>query len=105
MSTRTDRDAPPVHRRLWAAKTLRDGHVLYWWLEMLAIGLFYIVYSAIRNADKARAHEALGEVEGGRSAVREAKRILVAIGLDDGAIVADERPAAAATLPSAGIER
>jgi hypothetical protein len=47
-----------VHRRLWAAKTLRDGHVLYWWLEMLAIGIFYFVYSAVRNADKARAHEA-----------------------------------------------
>jgi hypothetical protein len=47
-----------MHRRLWAAKNLRDGHVLYWWLEMLAIGLFYIVYSAVRNADKARTHEA-----------------------------------------------
>jgi hypothetical protein len=58
VSTRTDRDTPLVHRRLWAAKRLRDGHVLYWWLEMLAIGLFYIVYSAVRNADKARTHEA-----------------------------------------------
>ncbi len=58
MSTRTDRDAPTIHRRLWAAKTLRDGYVIYWWLEMLAIGLFYFVYSAVRNADKARAHEA-----------------------------------------------
>ena len=46
--------APRVHRRLWAAKMLRDGHVIYWWVEMLAIGLFYIVYSAVRNADKVR---------------------------------------------------
>jgi hypothetical protein len=58
VSTSTDVDSPPVHRRLWAAKTLRDGHAIYWWLEMLAIGLFYIVYSAVRNADKARTHEA-----------------------------------------------
>ena len=45
---------PELHRRLWAAKVLRDGHVIYWWVEMLAIGLFYIVYSAVRNADRVK---------------------------------------------------
>jgi PAP2 superfamily len=50
--------APRVHRKLWAAKTLRDGHVIYWWAEMLMIGFFYIVYSAVRNADKVRTAEA-----------------------------------------------
>ncbi|HUI48192.1 MAG TPA: phosphatase PAP2 family protein [Acidimicrobiia bacterium] len=28
---------------------LSDGHVLYWWVELLAILIFYVVYSAIRN--------------------------------------------------------
>jgi hypothetical protein len=54
MSTATRPDAGPAHRRLPAAKVLRDGHALYWWAEVLAIGLFYLIYSAIRNADKVR---------------------------------------------------
>ncbi len=32
-------------------RRLRDGHVLYWWVEVLAILGFYLVYSAIRNAN------------------------------------------------------
>ena len=32
-----------------AARRLRDGHVLYWWVEILAVLVFYVVYSAIRN--------------------------------------------------------
>jgi hypothetical protein len=36
-------------RRLKGARVLSDGHVLYWWVEILAIILFYVVYSAIRN--------------------------------------------------------
>jgi hypothetical protein len=35
--------------RLPAARVLTDGHVLYWWLEILMILGFYAVYSAIRN--------------------------------------------------------
>ncbi|MFM7224129.1 MAG: phosphatase PAP2 family protein [Actinomycetota bacterium] len=31
------------------ARVLSDGHVLYWWAEILAIGAFYIVYSFVRN--------------------------------------------------------
>lgn len=58
MTSRTERAAPPLSRRLWAAKPLRDGHVLYWWMEIVAIGLFYVVYSAIRNADKLRTADA-----------------------------------------------
>jgi PAP2 superfamily len=49
---RTEPRAPRVHRKLWAAKILRDGHVIYWWAEILAIGLFYFLYSAVRNADR-----------------------------------------------------
>ena len=30
-------------------RVLSDGHVLYWWVELLAILVFYVVYSAIRN--------------------------------------------------------
>jgi hypothetical protein len=47
-------------------RRLRDGHVLYWWVEVLAILGFYFVYSAIRNAN-----------EGGTAAAfRNAQRIM-----------------------------
>ncbi len=60
MSTATDDRSPQprVHRKFWAAKPLRDGYVLYWWAEILAILVFYLVYSAIRNAGVAHADEA-----------------------------------------------
>jgi hypothetical protein len=54
VNTRTEARAPGLHRKLWAAKVLRDGHVIYWWVEMLAIGLFYVVYSAVRNSDRVK---------------------------------------------------
>lgn len=31
------------------ARVLSDGSVLYWWAEIIAIGVFYVVYSAVRN--------------------------------------------------------
>jgi hypothetical protein len=31
------------------ARRLRDGSHIYWWVEILAILLFYVVYSAVRN--------------------------------------------------------
>jgi PAP2 superfamily protein len=39
------------HRRLPGARVLRDGTVLYWWVEIIAIAVFYFVYSQIRNAN------------------------------------------------------
>jgi hypothetical protein len=30
-------------------RVLSDGHVIYWWLEVMMIIAFYLVYSAIRN--------------------------------------------------------
>jgi hypothetical protein len=30
---------------------LRDGHFIYWWVEILAVLAFYAIYSAIRNSD------------------------------------------------------
>jgi hypothetical protein len=41
--------AAPLHRRLPGGRTLRDGRRLYWWGELLAAGIFYGVYSFIRN--------------------------------------------------------
>ena len=41
--------APPLHRRLPGGRTLRDGRRLYWWGELLAAGIFYGVYTFIRN--------------------------------------------------------
>ena len=35
--------------RLPGARVLSDGHVLYWWAELLAILVFYAAYSAVRN--------------------------------------------------------
>jgi hypothetical protein len=49
---------PKAYRKLWAAKPLRDGYVLYWWAEILAILAFYFIYSAVRNAGVAHAADA-----------------------------------------------
>ncbi len=51
------RPASPAARVNWkdrlpGARRLRDGHVIYWWVEILAILGFYFVYSAVRNANK-----------------------------------------------------
>jgi PAP2 superfamily len=35
--------------RFSGGRTLSDGRVLHWWIEVLAILVFYVVYSAIRN--------------------------------------------------------
>jgi hypothetical protein len=35
--------------RFSGGRTLSDGHVLYWWAELLGILVFYVAYSAIRN--------------------------------------------------------
>jgi hypothetical protein len=35
--------------RFGGGRVLSDGHVLYWWVELLCILGFYVVYSAIRN--------------------------------------------------------
>jgi hypothetical protein len=48
MSATTEEHAPPA-RRL-RGRELRDGHVLYWWKEVLFALGFYLVYSGIRNA-------------------------------------------------------
>jgi hypothetical protein len=38
--------------RLPGGRRLRDGHTLYWWVEVLAVLAFYFVYSAIRNTNE-----------------------------------------------------
>jgi len=48
----------PLHRRLPGGRTLRDGHRLYWWGEILAVALFYLVYSFVRNLHHGNEHEA-----------------------------------------------
>ena len=30
-------------------RRLRDGHSIYWWVEILAVAIFYFVYSTVRN--------------------------------------------------------
>jgi hypothetical protein len=58
-TTTDDRSSQPrLHRKLYAAKVLRDGHVIYWWAEILAVLIFYVVYSAIRNAGTTHAADA-----------------------------------------------
>ena len=42
---------PGTRPMMKGGRRLRDGHVLYWWVEILAILGFYAVYSAIRNAN------------------------------------------------------
>jgi hypothetical protein len=41
--------AVPIHRRLPGGRTLRDGRRLYWWGELIAVAVFYFVYSFVRN--------------------------------------------------------
>jgi hypothetical protein len=38
-------------RQLKGGRRLREGSYIYWWVEILAILLYYVVYSAIRNAN------------------------------------------------------
>ncbi len=43
-------DLPRPLRRRWpGGRRLRDGHHLYWWVEILAVVVFYVFYSTIRN--------------------------------------------------------
>jgi hypothetical protein len=42
----------PRTRRLPGGRRLRDGSVVYWWAEIIAIVAFYLVYSAIRNTNE-----------------------------------------------------
>jgi hypothetical protein len=51
------------HRTLPGARRLRDGSTLYWWAEILAILVFYVVYSAIRNSNKAGVEHAFHNAE------------------------------------------
>ena len=53
MSTATQR------REMKGARRLRDGSSIYWWVEILAILLFYVVYSAIRNMNGSDPPQAL----------------------------------------------
>jgi PAP2 superfamily len=50
--------AVPLHRRLPGGHTLRDGRRLYWWGELLAVGIFYGVYSFVRNLHHGNAADA-----------------------------------------------
>ena len=61
-SSPTDLSAEAIptarRRRLPAAKTLTGGAVIYWWLEIIAVLTYYVVYSAVRNADAAHPERA-----------------------------------------------
>ena len=39
------------HRRFRGARILRDGTVLYWWMDIICGVVFYLLYSAVRNAN------------------------------------------------------
>ena len=45
-------------RNLPGGRRLRDGHSLYWWVEILAVVVFYVVYSTIRNLHHGNAADA-----------------------------------------------
>ncbi len=44
-------DTPRRLRRLPGGRVLTGGCVIYWWLEIVAVLTYYLVYSAVRNAD------------------------------------------------------
>ena len=41
-----------LHRRFPGARVLGNGAVLYWWAEVAFIGIFYFVYSTVRNLNQ-----------------------------------------------------
>jgi PAP2 superfamily len=41
----------PWYRRLPGGRTLTGGRKIYWWFEIVAVLTYYVLYSAIRNAD------------------------------------------------------
>ena len=45
-------------RRLPGGRVLTGGCVIYWWLEVVAVLTYYLVYSAVRNADAAHPERA-----------------------------------------------
>ena len=54
LTTAAPADAPGQvsrRRRLPGARTLTGGSVIYWWFEIIAVLTYYLVYSAVRNAD------------------------------------------------------
>ena len=48
----------PLRHKLRGGRRLRDGHYLYWWVEILAVIVFYVLYSTIRNLHHGNADEA-----------------------------------------------
>jgi len=48
----------PLRRKLRGGRRLRDGHYLYWWVEILAVVAFYVLYSTVRNLHHGNADEA-----------------------------------------------
>ncbi len=48
----------PFRRKLRGGRRLRDGHYLYWWVEILAVIVFYVVYSTVRNLHHGNPDEA-----------------------------------------------
>ncbi len=42
----------PVRPNRLKARITSSGHRLFWWVELVAIGVFYSIYSGIRNANE-----------------------------------------------------
>jgi hypothetical protein len=59
----TDPTQRSANLRLPGAQRLRDGRHLYWWLEILAVLTFYMIYSAIRNANEGSAADAFANAK------------------------------------------
>jgi len=58
MATGTEFETVPARPKR-GGRRLRDGAVIYWWLEIVMILGYYFVYSAIRNTNKSDPSEAL----------------------------------------------
>ena len=55
--------AVTTRRELKGGRRLRDGRMIYWWVEVLAILAFYLVYSAVRNANGSNIPHALDDAK------------------------------------------
>ncbi len=59
MNTAATEPRDSNRKRLPGARVLSDGRAIYWWFEIVAVLAYYVLYSAVRNADAEHPERAL----------------------------------------------
>lgn len=53
----------PIRSNRLKARITASGHRLFWWVELVAIGVFYSIYSGIRNANEGSPSDAYANAQ------------------------------------------